>query len=197
MDGVYRLYLEGWGFANVYCDMTNGGWILFQRNLFPGTNFFRKNWESFKTGFGDLTQSFWMGNGLLHFISKKMGSMEFFVQLLDIDGVTTGNAYFTGFTIASESDGYRFDVTGYDASWSNAGDSIVGVDDAHTMNRMKFSTYDRDQDLSPISCAGPGFWWSHCGVVRLNDRYGTGSLLYQAWYNQGYRQVIKTELKIR
>ena len=83
VDGVYRLYLEGWGFANVYCDMTNGGWILFQRNLFPGTTFFTRNWEAFKTGFGDLTQSFWMGNELLHFISKKMGSMEFFVQLLD------------------------------------------------------------------------------------------------------------------
>ncbi|GIY35190.1 hypothetical protein CDAR_484641, partial [Caerostris darwini] len=48
----------------VYCDMDTdeGGWTVIQRrgNFHRPDYFFFKEWESYKTGFGDIDEDFWL-----------------------------------------------------------------------------------------------------------------------------------------
>ena len=49
----------------VYCDMRNGQWIVFQRRR-NGQENFDRTWEEYKIGFGNLKWEFWLGNEKIH-----------------------------------------------------------------------------------------------------------------------------------
>ena len=49
----------------VYCDMHNGQWIVFQRRR-NGQENFNRDWEDYKNGFGNLKWEFWLGNEKIH-----------------------------------------------------------------------------------------------------------------------------------
>ena len=66
-SGVYKINWRGY-FKDVRCNMEieGGGWIVFQRRFKPLALNFQRNWESYKSGFGDLHQEFWLGNEFVH-----------------------------------------------------------------------------------------------------------------------------------
>eukprot|EP00794_Sanderia_malayensis_P019237 gene19237-21165_t len=115
-------------------------------------------------------------------------------------GNLTYHALYGKFEIGSESDGYRLTIGGYSG---NAGDSLL------YHNNMKFSTYDRDNDVSGRNCAEmykSGWWYTRCHRSNLNGLYPTLPLKsssqlwsYMSWYrlNGDYGTITYSEIKLR
>ncbi|XP_071836831.1 fibrinogen-like protein A [Apostichopus japonicus] len=62
-------YLEPF---EVYCDNTDnsGGWTIIERRI-DGSIDFSRDWDSYKSGFGFLSQEFWLGNEKLSYLTNQ------------------------------------------------------------------------------------------------------------------------------
>jgi hypothetical protein len=79
------------------------------------------------------------------------------------------------FTVGDESTGYQLHIDNYTGT---AGDAMRGfgrtTNNLDDLNEMKFTTWDRDNDLSSFNCANyggiiGGFWYRHCTWVYINN----------------------------
>lgn len=104
---MYRIDPDGLGRFNVWCDMKNGGWTVFQRRQ-DGSVTFNRGFSDYKSGFGDLNGEFWLGLTKIHRLSKS-GQNTLRVDLMDFDD-TTAHAVYTQFSVTSKEDGYRLNV---------------------------------------------------------------------------------------
>ena len=141
------------------------GWIVFQRRVDSNVDFYR-GWEEYKKGFGDPHGNYWLGLERLHHLARpgKGAILRVELQHQDYPGVTYYASYST-FEIENEENQYRIRVSGYSG---NAGDSLIYHDG------MKFSTKDRDNDLTFSNCAQSyrGAWWyKTCHNSNLNGAY--------------------------
>ncbi|XP_078604535.1 microfibril-associated glycoprotein 4-like [Branchiostoma floridae x Branchiostoma japonicum] len=202
-SGVYTIYPEGDGKSavHVYCDMDTdgGGWTLFQKRQDGSMNFYR-DWQAYKTGFGDLRGEFWLGNDHLHRLTAQ-DVYELRVDLEDFEG-NTAYAKYNIFRVEDEVHKYRLTVDGYNGT---AGDAMTDPDHPH--NGMYFSTRDRENDIHDTHhCAQEykGAWWyEKCHRANLNGLYHAG--VHQSfadgvnWFPwKGYDYSLKTtEMKIR
>ena len=163
-SGVYSVDPDGKGSFNVYCDMSTdgGGWTVFQRRRDGSVDFYR-GWNDYKSGFGQLTAEFWLGNDKIHRLTASRPS-SLRVELEDWNGAKA-YAKYGRFTIGDEQAQYRLDVGSYSGT---AGDSLA------SHNNMAFSTKDRDNDRLSINCAVTftGAWWYNaCHNSNLNGKY--------------------------
>ncbi|XP_078604541.1 microfibril-associated glycoprotein 4-like isoform X2 [Branchiostoma floridae x Branchiostoma japonicum] len=202
-SGVYTIYPDGGGKSpvHVYCDMDTdgGGWTLFQKRQDGSVNFYR-DWEAYRTGFGDLRGEFWLGNDHLHRLTAQ-DVYELRVDLEDFEG-NTAYAKYNIFRVEDEVHKYRLTVEEYSGT---AGDAMT--DPARSHHGMYFSTRDRDNDPhSTIDCAEEfkGAWWYNgCHYANLNGLYLGGVHQSEAdgvnWYPwKGFYYSLKTsEMKIR
>ena len=193
-SGVYSVNPDGRGHFNVYCDMRTdgGGWTVFQRRQDGSVDFYR-GWNDYKTGFGQLTAEFWLGNDKIRRLTASRRS-SLRVELEDWSG---GRAYakYGKFRIGDEQAQYRLEVGSYSGT---AGDSLT------YHNNMAFTTKDRDNDKgSGINCAvgQTGAWWyDFCHNSNLNGKYlGDKSDSKGAnWYRFRSSVSLKfTEMKLR
>ena len=155
---------DGKGSFNVYCDMRTdgGGWTVFQRRQDGSVDFYR-GWNDYKSGFGQLTAEFWLGNDKIHRLTAARPS-SLRVELEDWNGVRV-YAKYGKFNIGDEQAKYRLEVGSYSGT---AGDSLA------YHNKMAFSTKDRDHDIYSSNCAVDytGAWWySACYQSNLNGKY--------------------------
>ena len=162
---------DGKGSFNVYCDMRTdgGGWTVFQRRQDGSVDFYR-GWNDYKSGFGQLTAEFWLGNDKIHRLTAARPS-SLRVELEDWNGVRV-YAKYGKFNIGDEQAKYRLEVGSYSGT---AGDSLA------YHNNMAFSTKDRDNDAGSSNCAVTytGAWWyNYCYETNLNGKYGFQSWLY-------------------
>jgi len=178
----------------VYCDMqTNGGgWTVIQRRN-DGTQDFFLNWEQYKTGFGNLTNEFWLGNELIHLLTKKTGT-TLRVDLEDWGGVNV-YAKYGSFSLGNEANGYMLHVSGYSGT---AGDSLC------QHNKMPFTTKDNDNDMHlrfNMAVMYHGAWWYYDDYSSsLNGKYGRNIAGWAGinWVSHKWGQTLKhTEMKIR
>ena len=134
---------DGKGFFNVYCDMRTdgGGWTVFQRRQDGSVDFYR-GWNDYKSGFGQLTAEFWLGNDKIHRLTAAR-PCSLRVELEDWNGVRV-YAKYGMFNIGDEQAKYQLGVGSYSGT---AGDSLAGH------NNMAFSTKDRDNDIQSGNCA--------------------------------------------
>ncbi|XP_017867454.1 PREDICTED: microfibril-associated glycoprotein 4 isoform X3 [Drosophila arizonae] len=176
------------------CDncLAGYGWLVIQRRINGSLNFYR-NWEEYKQGFGSLDGEFFIGLEKLRAITA-LEPFELYIVLEDFNG-TTRSARFDEFAIGSEEDDYALYVLG--AYSGNAGDSL------RSHQKMKFSTYDRDNDREfHRNCAflHVGAWWyNSCVDSNLNGQYIEGGkyeenlfargMCWRAWrgHNYGYK----------
>ena len=163
-SGVYSVNPDGEGSFNVYCDMRTdgGGWTVFQRRQDGSVDFYR-GWNDYKSGFGQLTAEFWLGNDKIHRLTAARPS-TLRVELEDWNGVRV-YAKYGKFNIGDEQAKYRLEVGSYSGT---ASDSLA------YHNKMAFSTKDRDNDIHPRNCAVmyTGAWWyRHCYICNLNGGY--------------------------
>ena len=187
---------NGKGSFNVYCDMRTdgGGWTVFQRRQDGSVDFYRR-WNDYKSGFGQLTAEFWLGNDKIHRLTAaRPRSLR--VEVEDWNGVRA-YAKYGKFNIGDEHAKYRLDVGSYSGT---AGDSLANH------NNMAFSTKDRDNDRwSGTNCAVrfTGAWWyDNCGYSNLNGKYlGNVKGNWKGvdwWYFKRHRISLKfTEMKLR
>ncbi|XP_071174811.1 microfibril-associated glycoprotein 4-like isoform X1 [Mytilus edulis] len=194
VSGVHTIYPYGQMQlpASVYCyvDSSFHTWTVIQRRINGSVNFYR-DWQAYKTGFGQANDEYWLGNDNIHELTSD-GNHELMVVMTDFSGVTKFAEYLS-FHISSEANGYRLLVSKYDGT---AGDSLS------RQNGHQFTTFDRDNDGDKSNCAVlyQGAWWyDNCHKSNLNgvyyhghhDEYATGI----DWYTfHGYHYSMKTTM---
>ena len=177
---AYSVDPDGKGSFQVYCDMQTdgGGWTVFQRRQDGSVDFYR-GWNDYKSGFGQLTAEFWLGNDKIHRLTVARPS-SLRVELEDWSGVRVYAKYGT-FNISDEQAKYRLKVGSYSGT---AGDSLGPG--GYDLNNMAFTTKDRDNDRNSYgNCAvsWTGAWWyRNCHGSNLNGKY-----LGQKYDNRGLR----------
>ncbi|GBN26457.1 Techylectin-5A [Araneus ventricosus] len=109
---------------DVFCDMDTdgGGWTVIQRrgNFSRPTDYFFKDWSSYKVGFGDIEKDFWLGNDNIYVLTnQRLSSIRFDLQAVDGE---KRHAHYDDFWIEDESNKYRLHIEGYSG---DAGDSMT------------------------------------------------------------------------
>ncbi|XP_011189971.2 ficolin-1 [Zeugodacus cucurbitae] len=168
-SGIYKIKVEKLNITDlaVFCeeDVDSGGWLVIQRRQSSSVNFTR-NWHDYKEGFGDLTGNYWIGLEKLYALTSNF-EHELYIQMRR----RNGQAYYAKYSqilIGNESEDYILKkLSDYSG---NAGDSLsrhLGI---------KFSTYDRDNDIDDErNCAldfKGGWWFYGCYASHLNGLYG-------------------------
>lgn len=170
VSGIYKIKM--WNDAqpiSVLCEMDplDPGWIVVQ-NRFNGSELFYRNWTDYEAGFGSLNGEFWLGLENMSALVNNGRQWEIKFLLQSFQGVKY-HAKYTTFLLGDAASGYELKQA--NIYTGNAGDSFK----QHL--GMKFSTYDRDNDLVPNkNCAEKhrGGWWYHrqCVHSNLNALYG-------------------------
>ncbi|KAJ8034021.1 Fibrinogen-like protein A [Holothuria leucospilota] len=119
-SGVYIIKPDGYQEPfEVYCDNTldSGGWTVIQR-MKDGTIYFNRNWTEYKTGFGFLSQEFWLGNDKLSFLTNQ-DTYELCIDFTSVDGLSFYVTY-NKFRISDEYSEYKLTSVGeYSGSEGN------------------------------------------------------------------------------
>ena len=118
-------------------------------------------WAEFKVGFNDTRGNYWLGNDLLHQLTKA-GRFKLRCLLDSRENGFIFVAKYRIFVVGSEAENYKLTVGDFSG---NAGDSM------RYQNGMAFTTYDRDNDRLTRNCAqvdGGGFWHNRCIRAGVN-----------------------------
>ncbi|KAK2891377.1 hypothetical protein Q8A67_014020 [Cirrhinus molitorella] len=201
-SGVYTISTID-GPVQVYCEMASGGlneqgyWTVILRRTDDEVNFFRA-WRSYKWGFGNKEGDYWLGLEFLHQLTRRH-QYRLRVDLEDFQG-RKAYAVYRFFSVGSEADGYKLQVSGFVNG--GAGDSLS------YHNGMKFSTFDKDQDLSDQNCAlkyyQGGFWYNSCYKTNptghyLQEKDNTVINIGATWYfwKNSWHSLKSITMKIR
>ena len=183
---------------NVWCDLQDGGWTVFQRRM-DGSENFDRPWQNYVDGFGKLYREHWLGLNKIHCLTASKGRAELYVDMFDCDGARK-YARYSYFHVEGSSVNYKLHVSGY---------SGTAGDDFTYHNGMQFSTRDRDNDQrSDANCAtyypgGSGWWFNSCFHCNLNGPYICGAVQTTSagviWNTfRGHSHSLKyTEMKMR
>lgn len=156
-NGLVTVKVPGLSPFPVFCDhqLAGPGWLVIQRRLNGSLSFFR-NWEEYSQGFGSLEGEFFLGLEKIRALTA-LEPHELYVHLEDFEGVKK-HAKFDEFAIGSAEDDYAMNVLGRYSG--TAGDSL------RSHRKMKFSTYDRDNDRSSTRTA-PSTTWGGGGTTPV------------------------------
>ncbi|CAG2196026.1 Tenascin-R,Ryncolin-2,Ficolin-3,Angiopoietin-1,Angiopoietin-2,Fibroleukin,Fibrinogen-like protein 1,Ficolin-2,Ficolin-1,Ryncolin-3 [Mytilus edulis] len=203
-NGVYLTFANN-RCRTVYCDMTDGGWMVIQRRL-DGSEDFYRDWADYKKGFGNVSGEYWLGNdNIFNILNGKSYSLRFDIE--NVDGEWRYAQYET-FKIADETDNYRLTLAGYNGT---AGDAVM--DTSSQLSGQPFSTKDRDNDNWPgwhcTDYVKAGWWYAkessygRCTFVNPNGKYyndyGDSMFASVYWYpwNNTYVGMKSVTMKIK
>ena len=182
--------------AQGYCDAYSdgGGWLVVQRRQ-DGSVSFNRGWVEYEEGFGDLCGEFWYGLTPLHCLTSQ-GQWELRIDLTHSNGSKT-YLHYKKFAIGSANDEYPLQISEFSG--------IYPVDpfSTHSLNGMKFTTKDSDNDQRrTINCAisgdggnGNGWWYNSCALIYLNRQYSnkrtinSGGWIYYPFIEMKIRPV--------
>ncbi|XP_062607180.1 ficolin-1-like [Saccostrea cucullata] len=179
-------------------EINGGGWTAIQKRRSGSVSFY-KTWAEYKTGFGDPEDTYWMGNDVIHQLTKGQNSSLYTSITLDND--TTLYELYRMFSVSDEADNYKLFLGG--PANGTLGDSVLDhVRPDIVLTGVSFSTPDRDNDQgADRSCAAVykgGWWFQNCYNAFLNGPWASASWL-GPWYPtvENGRNIKETTMMIR
>ncbi|XP_061190545.1 ficolin-1-like [Saccostrea echinata] len=177
-SGVYTIYpwersSPACRSVKVFCDMGTfgGGWTAIQRRTTGSVNFTR-NWADYKVGFGIPEEDYWIGNDVIHQLTKYLPQLY-----VSITHKTLNQRYviYNQFSVSDGNNNYRLFLSG--PTTGTLGDNMLNTD--RRIVGMGFSTLDKDNDNKPgnYNCAakfGGGWWFNGCHRAFLNGPWAPG-----------------------
>ncbi|XP_034651287.1 fibrinogen-like protein 1 [Drosophila subobscura] len=195
--GIHLIHLPGFLPFLVPCEglpSAGPGWMAIQRRLDGSVNFYR-NWDQYSKGFGKLNGEFFIGLEKLHRMTNSQPH-ELYISFRRFNGETS-YAHYDDFVIGSEEEGYELKLLGH--YQGNSSDAL------RTHDKMKFSTFDRDNDeFTHMNCAEyhHGAWWyDFCSRSNLNGKYfksevdNVQGIFWEPWYS--FRSLKSVQMLIR
>ncbi|XP_068238640.1 angiopoietin-related protein 7-like [Palaemon carinicauda] len=136
-----------------------GGWtIILARKPTANPINFNTTWQNYKEGFGEIDEEFWIGNEVLHRLTREVPH-KLRVVFTDWND-TKQTAIWNLFMVGNEDNHYRLSIDEYSADDSTARDELK------IHNGRSFSTHDYDNDIDAAEhCAknhGGGWWYFQC-----------------------------------
>ncbi|XP_062620123.1 ryncolin-1-like [Saccostrea cucullata] len=171
--------------VRVFCDMTTmgGGWTAIQKRV-DGSVIFDRFWADYKNGFGSPEQNVWIGNDVIHQLTKEKTS-SLYVSITLQNGTTLYEMY-DGFSVSDEAGKYQLFLAG--PATGTLGDSMLDTGSSYgDLSGMSFSTPDRDNDLwRGGNCAASsntrgGWWFNYCHWAFLNGLWPPADWI-SPWY---------------
>ena len=165
-SGVYWIYHERNKFK-VWCDMhpEHGIARIKIQARFDGSVDFYRNWEEYRTGFGDPKGEYWLGLENIHKLTHGR-SMEIKLEAYSFQD-EKNHAVYRNFWIEDEANYYRLHAGIFERG--HDGDNWLFGDN------MEFSTKDVERDISAnMNCAvkyPSGWWHSACFYMNFNGVY--------------------------
>lgn len=159
VSGVYTIHPKSRAVdcdsLEVYCDMDTdgGGWTVIQRrgNFGNGENYFVKNWQTYKKGFGNINKEFWLGNDNIHAITNQ-DSYSVRIDLKRLNGEERFALYDT-FYIDDEEQNYRLHIREFSGTTNDA-ISNHHLSKFYTLDRPNYPTGRKEGDKMH-----KGGWW--------------------------------------
>uniref|UniRef100_K1PLI4 Angiopoietin-4 n=1 Tax=Magallana gigas TaxID=29159 RepID=K1PLI4_MAGGI len=87
-----------------------GGWTVIQKRKDGSTDFYR-TWKEYKEGFGTPSRNYWIGNDVIHQLTKTSPQKLRFV--LQRYSGEKGQAEYSKFAVGDENSKYKLTVSGY------------------------------------------------------------------------------------
>ena len=179
--------------AEGYCDAVTdgGGWLVVQRRQ-DGSVDFNNGWVEYEEGFGSLTGEFWYGLRPLHCLTSQ-GQWQLRIDFTFTDGTESYLSY-KSFSVGPANSQYQLSISGF-----------TGITDdpfaTSSLNHMKFTTKNRDNDIWDGNCAvtrhggnAGGWWYSYCSHIHVNHQYKHKESIY---LNKKWHPLRFTEMKIK
>ncbi|XP_050785629.1 fibrinogen-like protein 1-like protein [Gopherus flavomarginatus] len=168
VSGVFVIQPTGLHQIVIYCDLnsTSKDWTVLQWNQHDTQITWAESWSTYKYGFGNVQDDYWLGTEYIYRIAKqKVYQVRFVIH--DSSGIMK-YADYNVFSLEDESNGYRLRLGSYTGT---ARDAMAPNNPNSMHDNMKFSTKDLDQDTYSGNCAssyGGGWGHSACYSVELN-----------------------------
>ncbi|XP_034110996.1 fibroleukin-like isoform X1 [Drosophila albomicans] len=164
-SGLFKIGLPGSEAFDVLCDnhIAGPGWLVIQQRI-GGSQDFNVNWTTYRNGFGSFNSDFFLGLEKIHLLTS-LRTHELYVNLVD-EYDSNKFVWYDDFKISDEENGYALSLG---KTKLNSSDDFLKYH-----RNMKFSTFDRDNDLNKrLNCAKQfrsGWWFNNCFKCDLNHR---------------------------
>ncbi|XP_061190556.1 fibroleukin-like [Saccostrea echinata] len=181
-SGVYDIYPYGTKSlpVGVYCDMEtmDGGWTVIQKRL-DGSVSFNRTWTDYKNGFGAKEKNVWIGNDVIHQLTR--GENSYLYVSVTLQNDTKLYELYDRFSVSNESENYQLFLAGN--ATGTLGDAMLSTGSSNNdLSGMYFTTPDKDNDRAlGANCAvtwGGGWWFNYCHLAFLNGPWYPKSWQY-------------------
>ncbi|KAH8300029.1 hypothetical protein KR044_008743, partial [Drosophila immigrans] len=156
IPGVHEIKVSGIDSFDVLCDnqLAGPGWIVIQQRV-GGNESFNKNWTAYREGFGSIERDFFLGLQKIHRLTTTQ-RYELYVHMIALNG-SVYHARYDNFKLSDEHHEYVLSLGKFEGNIFDA---------LRDGENMKFSTFDRDNDLvDGANCADyykSGWWHVKC-----------------------------------
>ena len=132
--------------------------ILIQQRVIMNTATFNQSWEAYKVGFNDIDGNLWIGNEIMHNLTKD-GNYQLRVELQDTYTSTWYCYLYDQFIVDNETSGYKLHIGGYRGP---PGQNLLA-----NYNGRPFATFDSNNNQMSRVVLG-GFWYYTGGHIVVN-----------------------------